>query len=175
MIKYFAIGKISKSHGIKGEVNVIPFDENLEIFNDLEKVYLSDSDVSENDLKEIEISSIKFKNKRVAIKFNGCDTCNDAELLKNKFIRIPREDIKLEDGSYFIADIKECSVYDDEGTFLGKIFDVIKTKNNDVYWIKKSSVNEELLIPVLKSIVVDIKIDERIIIIKPVASWSLWR
>lgn len=173
MIKYFAIGKISKSHGIKGEVNVIPFDEDLEIFNNLKKVYLSSSDVSEDDLDEIEISSIKFKNKKIAIKFNGCDTCNDADLLKNKFLRIPRENIKLEDGSHFIADIKECSVYDDEGTFLGKIFDVIKTKNNDVYWIKKSSFNDELLIPVFKSIIVDIKIDEKIIIIRPVASWSL--
>lgn len=173
MIKYFAIGKITKNHGVKGEVNVIPFNDDLEIFKGLEKVYLSSSDVLENDLKEREISSIKFKNKKLAIKFDGCDTCEDAELLKNKFIRIPREDIKLSEDSYFVADLKECSVYDDQGVFIGKIFDVIKTKNNDVYWIKKSSVNEELLIPVLKSIIVEIKIDERIVIIKPVKSWSL--
>lgn len=174
MIKYFAIGKISKPHGVKGEVNIIPFDEDLEIFSNLQKVFLSNSDTSESDLKESKISSIKFKNKKVVIKFCDCDTCNDAELLRNKFIRIAREEISLKEGDYFIADIKECNVYDDEGTFLGKISEVIQTKNNDVYWIKKTSLNDELLIPVLKSIVVDVNIDEKKVIIKPVKSWSLW-
>ena len=45
-----------------------------------------------------------------------------------------------------------------EGKELGQIYDVIQTKNNDVYWIRKP---KELLIPVLKSIVTDINIDER--------------
>lgn len=173
MIKHFAIGKISKSHGVKGEVNVIPFGDDLGIFKNLKSVFLSDSDVREDNLEEVKISSIKFKNKRVVIKFNNCDTCNDAELFRNKFIRIAREEILLEEGNYFVADIKECNVYDDDGTFLGKVFDVIKTKNNDVYWIKKTNLNDELLIPVLKSIIVDINIDEKKIIIKPVKSWSL--
>lgn len=173
MIKHFAIGKISKTHGVRGEVNVIPFGDDLDIFKNLKTVFLSNSDVNENDLEEIKISSVKFKNKRVVIKFHNCDTCNDAESFRNRFIRIAREEILLEEGNYFIADIKECNVYDDEGTFLGKIFDVIKTKNNDVYWIKKTNLNDELLIPVLKSIIVDINIDEKKIIIKPVKSWSL--
>ncbi|HJD00183.1 ribosome maturation factor RimM [Candidatus Arthromitus sp. SFB-turkey] len=173
MIKHFAIGKISKPHGVRGEINIIPFDEDLSIFNELNKVFLSSSDTDESDLKEIEIDSIKFKNKKVVVKLSGCDTCNDAELLRNKFIRIAREDISLKDGDYFIADIKECNVYDDEGEFLGKISEVIQTKNNDVYWIKKTSFNDELLIPVLKSIIVDINIEQKKVIIKPVKSWSL--
>lgn len=173
MIKHFAIGKISKPHGVRGEVNIIPFYEDLSIFKELNKVFLSSSDTDESDLKEIEIDSIKFKNKKVVVKLSGCDTCNDAELLRNKFIRIAREDISLQDGDYFISDIKECNVYDDEGEFLGKIFEVIQTKNNDVYWIKKTSFNDELLIPVLKSIIVDINIEQKKVIIKPVKSWSL--
>ena len=65
MIKHFAIGKISKPHGVRGEINIIPFDEDLSIFNELNKVFLSSSDTDESDLKEIEIDSIKFKNKKV--------------------------------------------------------------------------------------------------------------
>ena len=173
MIKHFAIGKISKPHGVRGEVNIIPFDEDSSIFENLNRVFLSNSDTNENDLKEAEITSIKFKNKKVVAKLKDCDTCNEAELLRNKFIRIAREEISLKEGDYFIADIKECNVYDDEGTFLGKISEVIQTKNNDVYWIKKTNLNEELLIPVLKSIVVGINIDDKKVIIKPVKSWSL--
>lgn len=173
MINLFSIGKISKPHGIRGEVNVIPFDENLDIFKNLKCVFLSKSDTLEDDLTPVNIASIKFKNNRVVMGIEGCSTCNDAELLRNKFVRIKREDIPIQDGDYFIADIKECTVYDENGVFLGKVSEVIKTKNNDVYWIKKTNLNDELLIPVLKSIVVDIDIDEKKIIIKEVKSWTL--
>ena len=169
----FAIGKISKPHGVRGEVNIIPFDEDLSIFKNLKSVFLSSGDTREDDLTPVNITSIKFKNNRVVMMFEGCSTCNDAELLRNKFIRIKRDEIALKEGDYFIADIKECNVYDENNLFLGKVSEVIKTKNNDVYWIKKTSLNDELLIPVLKSIVLDINIDERKIIIREVKSWSL--
>lgn len=173
MINVFSIGKISKPHGICGEVNVIPFDEDLKIFKNLKSIFLSSSDTLEEDLVSVNVSSIKFKNNRVVMGIEGYSTCNEAELLRNKFVRIKREDIPIKDGDYFIADIKECTVYDENGVFLGKVSEVIKTKNNDVYWIKKTSLNDELLIPVLKSIVMDINIDEKKIVIKEVKSWSL--
>ena len=75
--------------------------------------------------------------------------------------------------TFLFLNLIECNVYDDEGEFLGKISEVIQTKNNDVYWIKKTSFNDELLIPVLKSIIVDINIEQKKVIIKPVKSWSL--
>lgn len=172
MIKNFSIGKISKPHGVRGEVNIIPFDEDLSIFKNLESVYLGSSDIDEHDLKEVKVDSIKFKNNRVVIKFHEICTCNDAETLRNKFVKIKRESINLKDGDYFVADIKECNVYDENNLFLGKVSEVIKTKNNDVYWIKKTQFNDELLIPVLKSIVLKIDIDSRKIVIKEVKSWS---
>lgn len=172
MINMFAIGKISKPHGVRGEVNVIPFDQNLDIFKNLKSVFLSNSDTLEDDLIQVNIVSTKFKNNRVVIMFESCFTCNDAELLRNKFIRIKRDNIALGEGDYFIADIIECNVYDENSVFLGKVSEVIKTKNNDVYWIKKTNLNDELLIPVMKSIVLSINIDERKIIIKEVKSWS---
>ena len=171
MIKKFSIGKISKPHGVKGEVNIIPFDEDLSIFKKIESVFLSSSDVDESDLKEVKIETVKFKNTKVVIKFSEFNSCDEVEFLRNKFLRIRREEIPLKDGDYFIADIKECTVYDEHDNFLGKVFDVIKTKNNDVYWIKKTQLNDELLIPVLKSIVLSIDIDKRKIIIKELSSW----
>ena len=48
------------------------------------------------------------------------------------------------------------------------MYDVIQTKNNDVYWIRKP---KEVLIPALKDIVTDINIDDRKIIIRPIGEW----
>ena len=49
-------------------------------------------------------------------------------------MEIHREDaVELEEDCYFIADLRECTVFDIEGKELGQIYDVIQTKNNDVF------------------------------------------
>ena len=45
--------------------------------------------------------------------------------------------LNLEEDCYCCR-FKECTVFDTEGKELGQIYDVIQTKNNDVYWIKKT-------------------------------------
>ena len=60
-------------------------------------------------------------------------------------------------------------VYDTNDKELGKVFDVISTRNNDVYWIKQP---KELLIPVLRDIVLSVDIDEKKIVIRPVGEWQ---
>ena len=173
MSQLLKVGKIANTHGLKGEVKVIALTDNPKRFKDLEYVII--------DGKNIAVEGCKFQKDRVIVKLEGIDRIEDAERpiwtglrvlaerLKNKFMEIHREDaVELEEDCYFIADLRECTVFDIEGKELGQIYDVIQTKNNDVYWIRKP---KELLIPVLKSIVTDINIDERKIIIRPVGEW----
>ena len=78
------------------------------------------------------------------------------------------EEPELPDNMYYIQDIIGATVYDTENNDLGKIAEVLETKNNDVYWIKKP---KELLIPVLDNIVLEINVPEKKVIIKPVGEW----
>ena len=147
MSQLLKVGKIANTHGLKGEVKVIALTDDPKRFNDLEYVIIEG--------KTISVEGCKFQKDRVIVKLEG--------------IEIHREDaVELEEDCYFLADLRECTVFDTEGKELGQIYDVIQTKNNDVYWIRKP---KELLIPVLKSIVTDINIDERKIIIRPVGEW----
>lgn len=116
------------------------------------------------------ILGVKFQKDRVILKIDGIDTMNDAETYKQKYIEIPREkEPELPEDTYYVSDLKECIVYDTDGKELGKIFDVISTRNNDVYWIKEP---KELLIPVLRDIVLSIDINEKKIVIRPVGEWQ---
>ena len=45
----------------------------------------------------------------------------------------------------------------------------MQTPNNDVYWIEKP---KQLLIPVLRDIVLDVNIDEKKVLIRPVGEWQ---
>ena len=156
------VGKIVNTHGLKGEMKVIALTDDPKRYNDLKFVLL--------DGKEIKIESRKFQKDRVILKLEGINSIEEVEKLKNKYLEIPREHaVELEEDTYFIADLIGCRVFDTEGKDLGEIYEVLQTKNNDVYWIKKP---KELLIPVLLDIVLDINIEDRKIIIKPVGEWQ---
>lgn len=161
MSSFLKVGKIVNTHGLKGEMKVIPLTDDPRRFNKLKYVLI--------DGKEVSVEGCKYQKDRVIVKLKGIDRIEDAERMKEKFMEVPRENaVELEEDCYFLSDLRECTVFDTTGKEVGKIYDVLQTKNNDVYWIKSP---KEILIPVLKEIVLDIIIDERKIVIRPVGEW----
>lgn len=167
MKEFMSVGQISKPHGIRGEVKVISLMDSLEEFRGLKKVFI-DGEIRE-------ITSVKLQNDRAILKIEGIDTVEMAERYRNKYLMINREAAKkLEEGTYYIADLIGCTVVDTEDKELGQVFDVIQTGSNDVYWVKGKG-KEEVLIPALKDIVVSVDVENSKIVIKPVHVWSEWR
>ncbi len=162
MEQFLNVGQIVNTHGVKGEVKVFPLTDDPMRFKKLKKVII--------DNKDVQILSYKFQKDRVILKLEGVDTMDDAIRLKGKYLKVSREDaVKLPKDTYFIADLIGCSVFDTDENPLGEVYDVIKTGSNDVYWVKGI---KELLIPVLKEIVLDINVEDKKIVIKPVKEWQ---
>lgn len=161
MSELLKVGKIVNTHGLRGEVKVMALTDDPRRFDELEYVLI--------DGKEVEVVGCKYQKDRIIVKLKGVDKVEEAEKLKNKFMEVPREfAVELEEDCYFLADLKECIVFDTDGKEIGEVYDVIQTKNNDVYWIRKP---KEVLIPALKDIVTEINIDDRKIIIRPIGEW----
>ena len=161
MSELLKVGKIVNTHGLRGEVKVMALTDDPRRFDELEYVLI--------DGKEGGVEGCKYQKDRIIVKLESVDKVEEAEKLKNKFMEIPREfAIELEEDCYFLADLRECTVFDTDGKEIGEVYDVIQTKNNDVYWIRKP---KEVLIPALKDIVTDINIDDRKIIIRPIGEW----
>lgn len=162
MNDFLSIGKIVNTHGVKGEVKIYPTSEDPARYKKLKKVYI--------DGEEREVLGCKLQPNRVILKIEGIDSIEDAMPYKNKEIKIPREDaIKLPEGRYFVCDLRGCRVESEKGTYFGELYDVIFTGSNDVYWVKNNK--EELLVPVLEDIVLDINIENKLIIIKDLEFW----
>ena len=158
MEKYLEIGEIVNTHGIKGELKVVPLTDDVRRYDKLEWVYI--------DMKKYFIESVRYHKQFVLLKLKGIDNMNEAILLKNNFIKIPRElAIKLPEGAHFICDIIGCMAKEQDGKVLGKIVDVLKTGSNDVYVVKRDN-KKDVLIPVIKDVVKDIDVDNKIIIVK---------
>jgi 16S rRNA processing protein RimM len=164
MEDYLEIGKIANTHGVKGELKIVPLTDDPKRFDNLKWIFADINGV----LKKFSIESVKYFKNFVILKFEGINDLNSAEALKGILIKIDRENaIKLPKNSFFICDLIFCLVYDEAGKLLGELKDVLQTGSNDVYIVRNEN-NKEILIPALKSVVKKVSIkDKRIIVSLP--------
>lgn len=162
MREFITIGQIINIHGLKGELKVFPLTDDAKRFRKLKTVYI--------DGIERKIAWCKFQPKCVVLSIEGIDTPEDAVKYRDKYIEVNREDaVKLTEDTYFVADIIGCQVVDENSNELGKVFDVIFTGSNEVYWVKGK---EELMVPALKSVIISMDLKNKLITIKSVDTWS---
>ncbi len=153
-IEVLMVGVVTTTHGVRGEVKVFPTTDDADRFKKLKKVIL----FNEKEYKPLKIQSVKRFKQFVILKLEGCDTMDDALLLKNAQLFVTREDaVKCEEDEYFIADLIGMRVTDEEGKDLGTVADVITTGANDVYEIKQDNGNS-FLIPAIKECVLSVNV-----------------
>lgn len=158
---YFNIGKIINTHGVKGEVKIIPLTDEPKRFELLEYVYVE----YKKKLQKYTISNIRYFKNLIILKFKELEDMTSAEALKNSIIKIPRElALPLEEDEYYISDLIGIDVSTDEGKNLGIIKDVIKTGSNDVYVIEDDE-KKEILIPALKQCIKQVDMDNRTMVV----------
>ena len=154
MQKRFEIGQIVNTFGIKGEVKVTPFTDDINRFDDLKEVYLK----SKKEEKLYQVEGARYHKNMVLLKLKGIEN------LRNSYLEIDREDaIPLEEGTYFIADLIGLDVYTDEGVLLGKVDDIYNTGSNDIY-VVKNELGKQVLLPGIKDVIKEVKLDDKIIV-----------
>lgn len=149
------IGQVTKAHGIKGEVFVLPLTDFPERFSRLTRVFASSGDMR----RELHISQAQPVHNGIIVKFAEVGNRSEAEALKWWYIQIPAEEVvPLPEGHYYFFQIIGLKVYDLEGKFLGTVVEVQRTGANDVYWVRKPGSDKQFGIPGLKSVVREIDV-----------------
>lgn len=158
--QYLEAGKIVTTHGIKGEVKIMPYTDYPELLCEFDRLFLGKNHEEIN----VERSRV-FKNMVIA-KLEGYDTPEVAEKLRNKILYMHRDDLELDEDTYFIQDLIGIEVSDaDSGFVYGKITDVMQTGANDVYVVQGK--DREYLIPAIPEVVITTDIDENTMTIRP--------
>ena len=161
MQKRLEVGQIVNTFGIKGEVKVTPFTDDINRFDDLKKVYVKTR--KEDRLYKVE--NVRYHKNMVLLKLEGIENPEQAELLKNSYLEIDREDaIPLEEGQYFIVDLIGLDVYTDEGKLLGKVDDIYNTGANDIY-VVKDELGKQILLPGIKEVIKQVDLNNEKIIV----------
>lgn len=159
MQEYFEIGQIVNTFGIKGEVKVNPFTDDIEQFERLKAILVEKN----KKLLEVEIENVRYQKHLVILKLKNIEDMNTAEKYKGCYIKIHRKDArKLPDGTYFIADIIGSEVITDDGQKLGKVDDIYNTGSNDIY-VVKDELGKQILLPGIKDVILDIDIEKQVV------------
>ena len=149
------VGKIVNTHGLRGDVKVVPWMDYPEEFEELSTVWLK----TRRELKKLTLSSVKYQKNNLIVKFKEISDINEAEQYKNCVLLADREELgELPEGVHYIVDLIGLTVVDESGAEIGKIADVFNTGANDIYDVKREG-KKNLLLPVIDDVVKNIDIE----------------
>ena len=153
------VGKIVNTHSLKGEVKVISstdFEE--ERFKKGSKLLITRGNQL---IREVIVESYRNHKNFLLVKFEGIDSVEEAEKLKNLQIKIDSDEVgELEENEFYFHQIIGCEVFDENDKNLGEIIDILTPGANDV-WVIKGENGREILIPYIEDVVKKIDITSK--------------
>ncbi len=138
---FLPTGQIVNTHGLRGHVKVMPWADDPDDLLDFDRFFIDGTEYAVE-------HSVRQKS-MILLKLRGVDSIDDAVKLRNKELSICRDDVELEPGVVFIADLIGLPVFAD-GVEIGKITEVLTPPGNDVYVVKGE---HEYFIPAVKEFV----------------------
>ena len=155
------VGKITNTHGLRGEVKVVPWMDAPEDFERLERVYLR---TRKEDIP-LTVKSVRYQKNNLIVKFAEYDDINDIEQYKNCVLCAERSELgELPEGAYYIVDLIGLAVFTEDGERVGEISDVFNTGANDIYEVKRDG-KKPLLLPVIDEVVKEVDINNGKVIV----------
>jgi 16S rRNA processing protein RimM len=159
---FLEIGEITGTHSVHGEMRVNPWCDSPAFIKKFKTLYL-DADGNES----VTVKSARPHGNICILKIEGIDSIEEAMKLRGKILYMKREDARLPEGSYFIAELIGCGVFDadNEEIRYGELTDVSATGANDVWHITRDG--REYLIPAIPDVVINTDVAGGRILIRP--------
>ena len=158
-----AVGKITRAHGVRGEVAVL-------VLSEVEERFDPGVELLTEGHGTLSIEATRRDRGRLLVKFEGVEDRDAAQRLQGVYLMVPRAaSPELPDGSYWPYELEGCEVRTEAGRSLGTIVEVIHTQANDVWAARPPGGREaEVLIPALRDVVVSVDVGARRVVVRDV-------
>ena len=148
--RFLEAGQIVNTHGIRGEVKIVPWCDSPEFLCGFDTLYIDEA--------PIRLRAARPHKGNVLAALEGVDTVEGAMALKGKTVHIDRADVTLPQGRHFLADLIGLRVVDaDSGAELGVLTEVLTPPAHQVYLVKGPQ--GERLIPAVEEFIVETNVD----------------
>ena len=154
MKQYLQAGTIVSTHGVRGAFKVLPWADGPEFLTLFDRVFLKG--------REYEVEAASIQKTCVLMKLRGIDTMEAAQALRNTVVEVNRDDVELEEGTYFITDLIGLPVLAD-GQEIGKVKEILTMPGNDVYVVQGA---HSYMIPGVKEFLLETNLVEGFIRVK---------
>lgn len=152
------VGKITRAHGVRGEVSVLVLSETPDRFDVGSVLRLEDG-------RALTVERTRLDRGRLLVVFAGIPDREAAMRLGGEFLFISSTDLpELPEGSWWPHQIEGCEVLTEEGKPLGVVAEVVNTPANDI-WVTRDG-SSEVLIPALKDVVVSVDVPAKRIVVR---------
>jgi 16S rRNA processing protein RimM len=161
------MGKIIGVHGLAGGLKVYSYAESAQWATSGRSVSLIDD---AGQLRRHRVISSQPYKKILRVTLSEVGTREQADALVGCGVFIERADLpELEDGTYYWVDLLGMEAVTAQGRRLGLVREIIATGANDVYVIRPEggAEAEEILVPAVPSVVIEIDLANRRMIIEP--------
>ena len=149
--RFLEAGQIVNTHGIQGEVKIVPWCDSPEFLCSFDLLYLDGS--------PIKVLSAKPHKGNVLARLEGVDDVAAAMRLKGKTVSIDRTGVELPDGRHFLADLRGLEVRDaDTGAVLGHIADILTPPAHEVYVVRGGA--HEYMIPAVDAFLAETNVED---------------
>ena len=138
-LQFIEAGEIVTTHGVKGEVKVLPWLDSPEDLCDFDRCRIGGV--------EYAVESCRVQKTCNLMKLYGIDTMEAAQAMRGKVIELYREDI--DDEVIFAAELVDMEVYCEDQR-IGVIREVLDYPGNSVYVVQGEY---EYMIPAVKQFI----------------------
>ena len=140
-LEYLEAGEIVSTHGVRGEIKVLPWSDGPDFLLDYDRVRIDNT--------EYIIENCRIQKTCNLIKLKGVDTMEDGQKFRGKIVKIYRCDAP--EDVIFAAELIGVEVFYN-GASIGKIADVLDYPGNKVYIVRGEY---EYMIPAVKEFVLE--------------------
>ena len=147
-IQFLEAGEVVTTHGVRGEMKVLPWADGPDFLLDFKRVRIGGV--------EYKVENCRIQKTCNLLKVKGIDTMEAAQALHGKTVEVYRSDIS--DEIIFAAELVGVRVFAGEDE-IGKITEVLDYPGNKVYVVRGKC---EYMIPAVKQFVLDTDITNEI-------------
>lgn len=162
-LSHLPCGKIINTHGFRGTVKAESWCDSPDVLAGLRTIYLRDG----SGYRAVRVLHASVFKQFVLLDLEGVSDEAAAERMRNVELFAAREDLPIEEGSFFISDLLGLPVrHADSGALLGTLSDVNTSGARDLYEIQTPTGKH--LVPAVPEFIVRIDPDDAIYL-RPIA------
>jgi 16S rRNA processing protein RimM len=153
------VGRVVGPWGLQGQVRVEVLSDNRSRFARGSTLWVAGEQRS---ILEVHAR----RSNQLVLRLSGIHSIEEAESLRNAVIEVPISDVSsLPEGEFYFFQIIGLAVYTQEGEFLGRVTEILRTGSNDVYVVGDRA--RPVLIPAIEDVVKEIDLERERILIEP--------